>query len=74
MFISRPVQFLRDCVGPETEAACADPLPGSVILLENLRFHIEEEGKNKQNVIFRINSIISCRNDRNCDALTRPIT
>lgn len=27
------------------EAACADPPVGSVILLENLRFHIEEEGK-----------------------------
>ena len=27
------------------EAACADPNPGTVILLENLRFHIEEEGK-----------------------------
>ena len=24
---------------------CADPAPGSVILLENLRFHVEEEGK-----------------------------
>ncbi|KAK7086916.1 phosphoglycerate kinase [Halocaridina rubra] len=39
------VTFLSDCVGPEVEAACADPAPGSVILLENLRFHIEEEGK-----------------------------
>ncbi len=37
--------FLKDCVGPEVEAACANPAPGSVILLENLRFHIEEEGK-----------------------------
>lgn len=27
------------------EKACADPKPGSVILLENLRYHIEEEGK-----------------------------
>lgn len=32
-------------MGPEVEAACADPAPGSVILLENLRYHIEEEGK-----------------------------
>jgi phosphoglycerate kinase len=39
------VSFLPDCVGPEVEAACADPAPGSVILLENLRFHVEEEGK-----------------------------
>jgi len=41
----RDIQFLSDCVGPEVEAACASPAPGSVILLENLRFHIEEEGK-----------------------------
>ena len=42
------VLFLNDCVGPEIEAACADPAPGTVILLENLRFHIEEEGKGIQ--------------------------
>jgi hypothetical protein len=41
------VVFLKDCVGPEVEAACADPAPGTVILLENLRFHLEEEGKGK---------------------------
>jgi len=41
----RDIQFLSDCVGPEVEAACANPSPGSIILLENLRFHIEEEGK-----------------------------
>lgn len=41
----RDVLFLSDCVGAEVEAACASPAPGSVILLENLRFHIEEEGK-----------------------------
>jgi len=43
--IGKPVTFLKDCVGAEVEAACADPAPGSVILLENLRFHVEEEGK-----------------------------
>ena len=41
----REVQFLNDCVGSEVEAACADPAPGSVIVIENLRFHLEEEGK-----------------------------
>ena len=41
----RDVLFLNDCVGPEVESACANPATGSVILLENLRFHIEEEGK-----------------------------
>jgi phosphoglycerate kinase len=45
--IHRPVKFLNDCVGPEVEKACAAMKPGDVILLENLRFHIEEEGKAK---------------------------
>lgn len=36
---------MSDCVGSEVEGACADPPVGSVILLENLRFHVEEEGK-----------------------------
>jgi phosphoglycerate kinase len=43
--LGRKVVFLDDCVGPAVEAACADPAPGTVILLENLRFHVEEEGK-----------------------------
>jgi len=43
--LNREVVFLSDCVGPEVEAVCANPKQGSVILLENLRFHIEEEGK-----------------------------
>ena len=45
LLLNRPVTFLNDCVGSEVESACADPAPGSVILLENLRFHLEEEGK-----------------------------
>jgi len=43
--LNREVIFLSDCVGAEVEKVCADPPQGSVILLENLRFHIEEEGK-----------------------------
>lgn len=46
--LGKPVQFLSDCVGAEVEAACAKAQPGDVILLENLRFHIEEEGKAKR--------------------------
>jgi phosphoglycerate kinase len=47
--IGRPITFLPDCVGPEVEQAVNSATPGTVILLENLRFHIEEEGsvKNK---------------------------
>merc|ERR1719183_3404615 len=41
----KPVTFLQDCIGPDVEAACADPAKGSIILLENLRFYVEEEGK-----------------------------
>jgi len=48
--LGKPVTFLDDCVGEKVEAACADPTPGSVILLENLRFHVEEEGKGVEKV------------------------
>lgn len=43
--LQKSVTFLNDCCGPEVEAACARPAEGSIILLENLRFHVEEEGK-----------------------------
>ncbi len=43
--LGKPVTFLNDCVGAEVEAKCADLKPGDVVLLENLRFHAEEEGK-----------------------------
>ncbi|KAG2133986.1 phosphoglycerate kinase [Suillus cothurnatus] len=47
--LGKPVIFLSDSVGPEVEKAVNAAEPSSVILLENLRFHIEEEGsvKNK---------------------------
>jgi len=45
--LGQPVKFLDDCVGPAIEAACARLVPGTVVLLENLRFHLEEEGKVK---------------------------
>ncbi|XP_054724803.1 phosphoglycerate kinase 1-like [Uloborus diversus] len=43
--LGRDILFLSDCVGAEVEAKCANPANGSVILLENLRFHLAEEGK-----------------------------
>jgi len=46
--LGREVQFLDDCVGEAVEKACAALKPGEVVLLENLRFHIEEEGKAKK--------------------------
>jgi phosphoglycerate kinase len=47
--LGQPVKFLDDCVGPAVEAACAPGAlkAGDVVLLENLRFHIEEETKVK---------------------------
>ncbi|ELT94023.1 hypothetical protein CAPTEDRAFT_222818 [Capitella teleta] len=45
--LGKDVLFLDDCVGKAAEEACASPAAGSVILLENLRFHVEEEGKGK---------------------------
>ena len=38
---------MSDCVGADVESVCADPAAGSIILLENLRFHPEEEGSSK---------------------------
>jgi len=46
--LGKPVKFLNDCVGAEVEASCAALKAGEVVLLENLRFHIEEEGKIKE--------------------------
>jgi phosphoglycerate kinase len=45
--LGKPVKFVEDCVGPAAEAASAAAKPGDVILLENVRYHIEEEGKVK---------------------------
>ncbi|MEI6725541.1 MAG: phosphoglycerate kinase, partial [Actinomycetes bacterium] len=40
--LGRPVQTADDCVGPAVEAAASALTPGDVLLLENLRFHVEE--------------------------------
>lgn len=45
--LDREVLFAEDCVGATVEAQAAALQPGQVLLLENLRFHIEEEGKAK---------------------------
>jgi phosphoglycerate kinase len=46
--LGKPVKFVSDCVGPDVEKACAALKPGELVLLENLRFHIEEEAKVKK--------------------------
>jgi len=45
--LGRPVQFAEDCVGDKVRALAEALKPGDVLLLENLRFHKEEEGKVK---------------------------
>ena len=41
--LSRDVAFATDCIGPEAEAAARAVAMGGVTMLENLRFHAEEE-------------------------------
>src|SRR5438132_1533857 len=41
--LRKAVQFGPDCVGPEVEKMVSDLPPGGVLMLENLRFHAEEE-------------------------------
>lgn len=45
--LGKTVQFASDCVGPAAEEAVAKAEGGQVVLLENLRFHLEEEGSAK---------------------------
>ena len=42
------VKFVNDCIGPDVEKAAGDLMDGEILLLENLRFHKEEE-KNDPN-------------------------
>src|SRR3989338_10577794 len=46
--LGRKVAKLDDCIGPEVEKAVAAMKPKDVILLENLRFHPEEEGNDPE--------------------------
>jgi len=41
--LGHPVSFCGECIGPEVEAALASLTPGTLLLLENLRFHPEEQ-------------------------------
>ena len=41
--LGMPVAFAADCIGPEAEKAAAALKPGEVLVLENTRFHPEEE-------------------------------
>jgi phosphoglycerate kinase len=46
--LGKKVTFAPDCVGPEVESLVQSAKPGDVILLENLRFHPEEEANDPE--------------------------
>lgn len=41
--LGKEVKFVDECIGEKAEKAAAELLPGEILLLENLRFHDEEE-------------------------------
>jgi len=41
--LNKEVKFAKDCIGPDVEHMVQGMRPGDVLLLENLRFHAEEE-------------------------------
>jgi len=48
-FLKTNVQWVPDCVGPDAAKACGESKNGQVLLLENLRFYLAEEGKGEVN-------------------------
>jgi phosphoglycerate kinase len=54
--IGKPVAFADDCIGPEAEAAVKALKAGDVLLLENLRFHKEEE-KNDNGFVDKLSTL-----------------
>jgi phosphoglycerate kinase len=54
--IGKPVAFAEDCVGPQAEEAVRALKSGEVLLLENLRFHKEEE-KNEAAFVDRLSTL-----------------
>ncbi|MDD4052107.1 MAG: phosphoglycerate kinase [candidate division Zixibacteria bacterium] len=46
--LGKPVKFATDCIGPEAEQKAKDLKDGQCLLLENLRFHKEEEANDPE--------------------------
>ncbi|HDH13353.1 MAG TPA: phosphoglycerate kinase [Nitrospirae bacterium] len=46
--IKKEVTFLPDCIGPQVEDTVSKMSDGDIVLLENLRFHAEEEENNEE--------------------------
>ena len=57
--LEQPVNYVRDCIGPEVEQAAASLQNGQVLLLENLRFHPEEE-KNNEDFARKLARLADC--------------
>ncbi|MBM4271388.1 MAG: phosphoglycerate kinase [Deltaproteobacteria bacterium] len=47
-FVNNQVVLAKDCVGPEVKKLVAEMKPGCIVLLENLRFHPEEENNSDE--------------------------
>ncbi len=45
--LGRPIRRMKDAVSFEVKAACANSAPGKIILRQNSRFYIQEEGRGK---------------------------
>jgi len=54
--LGRDVEFVPDCIGERAEKVAAGLQPGQVVLLENLRFHPEEE-ENDENFARQLASL-----------------
>jgi len=59
VLLERPVPLAPDCVGPATVAQAQALKPGEVLLLENLRFHPEEE-KNDDGFARQLAQLADC--------------
>lgn len=46
--LGRPVTLVPDCIGPVAQSASQALTPGQLVMLENLRFHAEEEANDQQ--------------------------
>jgi phosphoglycerate kinase len=63
--LERPVEFAKDCVGADAEAKSKALKDGGVLLLENVRFHAEEE---KNDEVFSRQLAALCDGVFICDA------
>ena len=61
--LGTPVDLLPDCVGPEVAARIRALAPGEVVMLENLRFHPEEEANDRAFAVLLADGFTAYVND-----------